>query len=63
MAEVLPIRPAREIVVWHDHEGWNVRMGSDHQVFWKRHLASGYIDLLLSKHVAFVTVEGEVPNA
>lgn len=62
MDNVTPIRPARTIRVWFDREGWNVQMGALHKVFWKRHNASGFIDLLQRRHVAHVEVIGELPD-
>ena len=61
MADIIPIRPRKEIVVSYDDEGWNVRMASTHKVFDKRHLASGFIDYLLARNVARVRVDGVVP--
>ena len=60
--EVIPIRAPKNIVVSYDDEGWHVQMGALHKVFWKQHHAAGFIDLLLARNVATVTVKGELPE-
>lgn len=62
MAKVIPIRPARQIIVRYDDDGWHVKMGNIHKVFAKRHNAAGFIDVLQRQHIAYVTVEGEIPD-
>ncbi len=60
---VIPIRAPKSIVVSYDDEGWHVQMGALHKVFWKQHHASRFIDYLLARGPARVTLEGEVPDA
>ncbi len=59
---VIPIRPRKSIVVCYDDEGWHVQMGGLHKVFWKQHHASRFVDYLLARDLATVTLRGEVPD-
>lgn len=63
MDNVIPIRPRQTIHVnYDDNEGWHVRMGTIHKVFWKRRNASGFIDWLLARHFAVVELHGDIPD-
>ena len=61
-AEIITLRKPKKISVYFNEDGWHVVMPPVHKVFWKRHLASGFIDWLLARHIAVVEIVGEIPD-